>query len=151
MATGAWMQPTAFSVAVGDRQVICPKPRRLYPVSANKPLRWTAGQPAEVLGPFPACDLFDLLLPKGAGESIDQADPVSTFFCGSPPSRSNNPVVHDARFGEAVPVGPPPSGSGFSYASTRSGCARLRYGHAPAAVRIEGFDCDGGLKVPVVA
>ncbi|KAG0503329.1 hypothetical protein HPP92_003401 [Vanilla planifolia] len=69
------------------------------------------------------------------------------FFCGSPPTRSSNPVVHDARFGEDRPVLSLPSPKlgltvGGSPLSPRNsgGCSR-KLGVKPATVRIEGFDC----------
>lgn len=76
-------------------------------------------------------------------------DSMPPFFCGSPPTRSANPVVQDARFGEAAPVNilvpnpvpisvvAPVPASG----SARTGCARTKFGFAPAKVRVEGFDC----------
>ncbi|XP_052139212.1 uncharacterized protein LOC127757684 [Oryza glaberrima] len=137
--------PVAASAAAatggdGKSPLFCPKPRR--PVA---PLRCHHDM-----------DLLDLLLSKGE----------ETLFCGSPPRRASNPVVHDSRFGldcppmpawsPAPPVAPPvvvhrptprpavampmssPRGSG--------GCtARARLAFQPAAVRVEGFDClDGG-------
>jgi hypothetical protein len=167
--------PIAASAAVatggdGKSPLFCPKPRR--PVA---PLRCHHDM-----------DLLDLLLSKVAihpsiplaADEIDLRRAISltfffsdsqgeeTLFCGSPPRRASNPVVHDSRFGldcppmpawsPAPPVAPPvvvhrptprpavampmssPRGSG--------GCtARARLAFQPAAVRVEGFDClDGG-------
>ncbi|XP_020596047.1 uncharacterized protein LOC110036043 [Phalaenopsis equestris] len=146
MANGCALLQNSFPA--GDRQVICPRPRRLFAAAAAaRPVRWSAVFPSEASDPKPANDAIDFLFTK-------QTDPTPPFFCGSPPSRSVNPVVHDARFGEAVPAGPVPlapaligtgsgsgSGSGSSSASSRSGCTRVRYGLMAAAVRVEGFDC----------
>ena len=67
------------------------------------------------------------------------------FYCGSPPCRVSNPVIQDARFGNEkitplspAPPSPPPSSSS---ARKGGGCVRMKFGHTPAAVRIEGFDC----------
>ncbi|KAL0920205.1 hypothetical protein M5K25_009325 [Dendrobium thyrsiflorum] len=108
--------------AAGDRPVICPKPRRLY-------------SPADASDPKSANHLLDALFPK-------LSDPAPLFLCGSPPTRSNNPMVHDARFGEAIPLAPTPIASaGIGSGSVKNVCTRIRYGIMPAAVRIEGFDC----------
>ncbi|KAG0450009.1 hypothetical protein HPP92_026979 [Vanilla planifolia] len=127
MAKRCAMQQTAFSDAA-QRRVICPRPRRIYPTTVL-PFR-----PAEDADPKPVNDLFAALLQK-------QSDQVPSFFCGSPPTRYDNPVVHDARFGDAVPIEPVPVDPAFNGSGSRSGCARVRYGLTPAAVRIEGFDC----------
>ncbi|KAM7275879.1 hypothetical protein ACFE04_017745 [Oxalis oulophora] len=64
------------------------------------------------------------------------------YFCGSPPSRAPNPLIEDARFGDeriqppCYSMGPPSPSSCVS-----GGCTRMKFGHTPAAVRIEGFDC----------
>uniref|UniRef100_A0A0E0MPC2 Uncharacterized protein n=1 Tax=Oryza punctata TaxID=4537 RepID=A0A0E0MPC2_ORYPU len=144
----------ASSATAGDGKspLFCPKPRR--PVA---PLRChhDAGN---------GMDLLDLLLSKGEESSSSSlAAASSPLFCGSPPRRASNPVVHDSRFGldcppmpawspappvvhrptprpaVAVAVAPMPM-------SPRGGCtARARFAFQPAAVRVEGFDClDGG-------
>lgn len=90
------------------------------------------------------------------------ASPQPPLFCGSPPRRASNPVVHDSRFGmdyppmpvplpglpvvAAAPVAvarPTPRPSAAPAMSPRgaSGCARARFAFQPAAVRVEGFDC----------
>ncbi|PKU82108.1 uncharacterized protein LOC110112562 [Dendrobium catenatum] len=137
MANGCAFLQSTFSA--GDRTVICPRPRRLFAASAVRPLRCSAAFPSETSDPKSTNDLVDILFPK-------QSDSTPPFFCGSPPSRSDNPVVHDARFGEAVLAAPVPFvptliGSGSTSAASRSGCTRVRYGLTPAAVRVEGFDC----------
>jgi hypothetical protein len=89
----------------------------------------------------------------------EEQSPVASsppFFCGSPPSRVANPVVHDIRFGEdrqltptpfSINSGPHPvamhqSGTGVPM-SPRKGCVRsaATFSFQPAAVRVEGFDC----------
>uniref|UniRef100_A0A0D9Y163 Uncharacterized protein n=1 Tax=Leersia perrieri TaxID=77586 RepID=A0A0D9Y163_9ORYZ len=145
----------AATAGAGDAKspLFCPKPRR--PVA---PLRSAAGM-----------DLLDLLLSKE--ESGVTA--VPSPFCGSPPRRASNPVVHDSRFGVDCPPMPawPPAmvSSAVAAASPAApvavvihrptprpaappmsprggGCtARARFAFQPAAVRVEGFDClDGG-------
>jgi len=85
------------------------------------------------------------------------ASPQPPLFCGSPPRRASNPVIHDSRFGmdyppmpvllpvvaAPVPVARPnPRPSVAPSMSPRgASCARARFAFQPAAVRVEGFDC----------
>ncbi len=81
----------------------------------------------------------------GLEQSATQFASSPPYFCGSPPSRSVNPLIQDARFGDekvAPSVIPSPSGvSSPSSSSRKGGCVRMKYGLKPAAVRVEGFDC----------
>ncbi|PKA59697.1 hypothetical protein AXF42_Ash011821 [Apostasia shenzhenica] len=149
MANRCAIQQNAFSTA-DDRLVICPKPRRLCAaIAAVRPFRWQNPQTvdcpdAKSLGN----ELLDILLAKGSGEQIQHSDPLHPFFCGSPPTRFGNPVVRDTRFGHTVPLVP-------AAASPATG-SQVRYGPAPPAVRVEGFDClDHGRRrsrgVPAIA
>ncbi|XP_020588461.1 uncharacterized protein LOC110030202 [Phalaenopsis equestris] len=123
MANGCSIQQSVFNFAGGDRSVICPKPRRIF-------------SPAIALEPKSANHILDALFSK-------PSDPAPLFFSGSPLARSDNPMVHDARFGEStpIPIATEGSGCGSESGSVRSVDARIRYGLTPAAVRIEGFDC----------
>ncbi|KAJ0989164.1 hypothetical protein J5N97_007520 [Dioscorea zingiberensis] len=120
--------------------VFCPKPRRLSYLSAvaAEELDRSRLRPA----PFDSiagAELLDIVLSKGGEHNQVATSPP--FFTGSPPDRSANPLVHDARFGETKP-GPfqtHPAGSPMS--PTRKGCSPTKYGFKPAPVRIEGFDC----------
>ncbi|KAM7278503.1 hypothetical protein ACFE04_005637 [Oxalis oulophora] len=95
--------------------VICPKPRRLGILNPSVGRREKFGTPVASSPPY---------------------------FCGSPPSRASNPLIEDARFGDeriqppCYSMGPPSPSSRVS-----GGCTRMKFGHTPAAVRIEGFDC----------
>ncbi|XP_058087359.1 uncharacterized protein LOC131234468 [Magnolia sinica] len=142
------------TVSVSDWRdsVVCPKPRRLGLLGHAindpiRPLRWQLSHQTEQAG----TELLDIILTKGSHGSDQMSSQVASsppYFCGSPPSRAPNPLVHDARFGDEklTPISSPlpiPSGlsSSPSTASSRKGCVRTKFGHAPAAVRIEGFDC----------
>jgi len=68
------------------------------------------------------------------------------FFCGSPPVRTNNPVIHDPLFGKKTPSFSP-LGSSFG----KMGAGRVEVGSPSCGasspkVRIEGFAC--GNKDP---
>ncbi|KAL6622584.1 hypothetical protein ACP70R_032463 [Stipagrostis hirtigluma subsp. patula] len=138
------------AAAAGDAKspLFCPKPRR--PVA---PLR--CHQSGGYSDAGAGMDLLDLLLSKGEESGIS----TPPLFCGSPPRRASNPVVHDSRFGmdfppmPALPVAaapvaapvarPTPRPSAAPSMSPRggAGCARARFAFQPAAVRVEGFDC----------
>ncbi|KAG9448953.1 hypothetical protein H6P81_008918 [Aristolochia fimbriata] len=153
-------QQTAFaacdemrsSISMADRKdsLYCPKPRRLglSNYDSVRPLRWHLSHQGEVCESKAGNELLDLIISKGGGNGVDhsltQLASSPPFFCGSPPSRAANPLVHDARFGEEKP-GPlsPVAVSGgmpSSPSAARKGCVRTKFGHKPA-VRIEGFDC----------
>ncbi|KAG8049175.1 hypothetical protein GUJ93_ZPchr0009g533 [Zizania palustris] len=141
----------AAAAADGKSPLFCPKPRRpVAPLRCHQSSHSDAGM-----------DLLDLLLSKGEESNLAAASPQPPLFCGSPPRRASNPVVHDSRFGldcppmpawpvvvaaaaAAAPVvvrptprpaAPPMSPRGGA------GCARARFTFQPAAVRVEGFDC----------
>ncbi|KAG6746858.1 hypothetical protein NC652_034711 [Populus alba x Populus x berolinensis] len=133
--------------------VVCPKPRRLGllnpPLNEQiRPLRLPVNHHAEMSDSKAGAELLDIILTKGGyggdkpGFQVASSPP---FYCGSPPCRVSNPVIQDARFGNEkitplspAPPSPPPSSSS---ARKGGGCVRMKFGHTPAAVRIEGFDC----------
>ncbi|OVA02950.1 hypothetical protein BVC80_8781g6 [Macleaya cordata] len=150
------------SISISDRKdpLVCPKPRRLGRSNhaVNEPirsLRWQLSHQADLCDSRAGTELLDIFLTKGgygAEQSPSQVFSSSPpFFSGSPPSRASNPLIQDARFGDEqltqfshlpVPV-PIPSGMSSSPSSStrKGGCARSKFGHKPAAIRIEGFDC----------
>lgn len=132
------------SVCLGDA-IICPKPRRF------ESHRWQLSNQDLKAGN----DLLDIIHSKGGyglEQSCTNVASSPPLFCGSPPSRVANPLIHDARFGEdTIPTpplsqlspNPPPSGlssSSPSSSARKGGCVRANFGSKPA-VRIEGFDC----------
>ncbi|XP_020264453.1 uncharacterized protein LOC109840287 [Asparagus officinalis] len=77
--------------------VFCPKPRRVGQLAVPdplRPMRWQASPQSDLCDKAGA-ELLDIFLTKG-GE-VAMSPP---FFAGSPPTRSANPVVNDARFAE---------------------------------------------------
>ncbi|XP_027341545.1 uncharacterized protein LOC113854622 [Abrus precatorius] len=122
--------------------VICPKPRRLgLPNHSSinshiRPLRHPISCQSEVEDSGVGAELMDIILSKESCYSEGQvvASPPP-FFCGSPPSRASNPLIQDEQFGNG-------NFSPFTEASSSGrGCVPMKFGHTPAAVRIEGFDC----------
>ncbi|KAL6010900.1 hypothetical protein ACLOJK_001342 [Asimina triloba] len=148
-AAGEEMRSTVLVVDRKD-SVVCPKPRRLG-LSVHdpiRPLRWHVSYQAEVCESKAGTELLDIILTKGSDHGLSPVASSPPYFCGSPPSRSANPLVHDVRFGEAklacAPAQPNPYGvasSPSASSSTWKGCARAKFGLKPAAVRVEGFDC----------
>ncbi|KAF5457449.1 hypothetical protein F2P56_021549 [Juglans regia] len=143
------------SVSINDLKgpIVCPKPRRVGVLAHNplRPLRWHMSHQAEVCDTKAGAELLDIILMKearGAEQSPTQFSSSPPYFYGSPPSRSDNPLAQDARFGDEklTPISPLsiPSPSGVSSPSSSSrkgGCVRMKYGLKPATVRVEGFDC----------
>ncbi|KAK7358284.1 hypothetical protein VNO77_00211 [Canavalia gladiata] len=122
--------------------VICPKPRRsglLNHSSINsyiRPLRRPFSYQFEMEEDSGVgADLLDIILPKES-QVVESPPP---FLCGSPPSRVSNPVIQDEQFGNGN-FNPFTEASSSSSSSAR-GCVPMKFGHTPAAVRIEGFDC----------
>ncbi|KAJ8774698.1 hypothetical protein K2173_017144 [Erythroxylum novogranatense] len=161
--------PGSVSIPLLDRidTVICPKPRRLavlHPGAVNdhpfpapvRPLRLHLSHQMDLCDSKAGNDLLDMILTKGGcgveQPSIQVASSPPPFFCGSPPSRVANPLIHDARFGDEKlsPFSPvtlvqPPTTTNLSSSSSSSptrkgGYIRSNLGNKPA-VRVEGFDC----------
>ncbi|CAN1227266.1 hypothetical protein LINPERPRIM_LOCUS2788 [Linum perenne] len=87
-------------------------------------------------------ELLDIILKKSATQ-VASSPP---YFCGSPPARAANPLIKDAHFGDEKvfamsPFANPSPSSVLSPSARKGGCARVKYGFKPAAVRVEGFDC----------
>uniref|UniRef100_A0A7C9CLM4 Uncharacterized protein n=2 Tax=Opuntia streptacantha TaxID=393608 RepID=A0A7C9CLM4_OPUST len=149
--------PIAVSQSSNRRgPVVCPKPRRLGFLANDltMSLRWQrSGQPAEICDSKAGAELLDIILMKeGYGEDLSSREMASSppFFCGTPPSRVSNPLVHDANFGDEKLsplstlqlVSPSSSASpSMSPSAMKAGGARVKFGLKPASVRVEGFDC----------
>lgn len=149
--------PLAVSHSSNRRgTVVCPKPRRLgfSPSDLIMSLRWQrSSQPAEMCDSKAGAELLDIILMKeGYGEELSSREVASSppFFCGTPPSRVSNPLIHDANFGDEKlsPLSTLQLVSASSSASPsmspsamKAGGARMKFGPKPATVRVEGFDC----------
>ncbi|KAK7398917.1 hypothetical protein VNO78_10091 [Psophocarpus tetragonolobus] len=120
--------------------LICPKPRRLPLTNHASSFTHPISLQSEVEDSGVGAELLDIILPKenfylerSGGRMVASPPP---YFCGSPPSRASNPLIQDEQFGNG-------NFSPFTEASSSSarGCVPMKFGHTPAAVRIEGFDC----------
>ncbi|KAF5200391.1 translocase subunit seca [Thalictrum thalictroides] len=130
------------SVCISEKKdpLVCPIPRRFGPMK-NTANDSKAG-----------VELLDIILSRGGYDTENSNNHLTSsppFFNGSPPSRATNPLVQDAHFEgrKLTPMSPllttiPSTLSSSPSSLTRKGgCARTKFGHKPAAVRIEGFDC----------
>ncbi|ESW24751.1 hypothetical protein PHAVU_004G156900 [Phaseolus vulgaris] len=125
--------------------VVCPKPRRSGFMSHStfdnhiRPLRPPfISYQSEIEDSGVGAELMDIILSKRSGGQLASSPP---FYCGSPPSRASNPVIQDEQFGNGIENFVPFSLAPPSPSSSARGCVRMKFGHTPAAVRIEGFDC----------
>ncbi|KAL5080475.1 hypothetical protein RYX36_008896 [Vicia faba] len=135
------------SVTVMDQKepLICPKPRRVGVLSSvpMRQFRFHFNQQAECSDSKAGAELLDMIFEKEClgDEFAYQAASSPPYFCGSPPVRAANPLVHDARFGDEIMSSSPSGLPSPTSASRKGGCARVSFGLKPAAVRVEGFDC----------
>ncbi|KAJ8493830.1 hypothetical protein OPV22_015551 [Ensete ventricosum] len=85
-------------------EVICPQPRRTTRIPHfMQSLNRVGGKPKSILPIHRvdcASEILDLLLSKDGSEGDSDSSSQVGFFCGSPPARTNNPVVHDSEFGK---------------------------------------------------
>ncbi|CAN4088846.1 unnamed protein product [Withania somnifera] len=151
-------------ISVSDA-LVCPKPRRTglfnEPIKPSRFLQINNQQPESYelkAGP----KLLDIILTKGSYDvettNFDMAS-SPPFFFGSPPTRTSNPLIQDAHFGDdnfvpilAIPEGvaaassPPSSFTSTSARKNGGGCVPVNFGFKPAAVRIEGFNCCSSIS-----
>ncbi|OEL17362.1 hypothetical protein BAE44_0021624 [Dichanthelium oligosanthes] len=125
-------------------EIICPQPRRAtrlpFAVETVNKASPRANGALPLYRSDSTSDILDLILSKNDpdGDSSSQVG----FLCGSPPVRTNNPVIHDPQFGKRVPSFSP---LGSSYGKTSAG--RVEVGSPSCGsisspkVRIEGFAC----------
>uniref|UniRef100_A0ACD5W5Z5 Uncharacterized protein n=1 Tax=Avena sativa TaxID=4498 RepID=A0ACD5W5Z5_AVESA len=136
----------------GRIEVICPQPRRpARPPYLVEPVVSTraSSKPNGSGGTLPvyradsASDILDLILSKNDPDVDTDSGNQAAFFCGSPPVRTNNPVVNDPQFGRHTPSFSPLGSSPFS--KMLGGRAEVGSPSCGASsspkVRIEGFAC----------
>ncbi|WOL02535.1 hypothetical protein Cni_G11254 [Canna indica] len=116
-------------------EVICPKPCRSIRVPYFINTFNRTGPKAKSTLPMYKVDCSPEILDHiwsqdNHGNDPDLSNQVG-FLCGSPPARTNNPVVHDAEFFKQAQSLPSPLGSPT---------CRSSFGGSPK-MRIEGFAC----------
>ncbi|XP_057443329.1 uncharacterized protein LOC130735281 [Lotus japonicus] len=129
---------------------VFPKSRRVEALSnmSMRNFKMHFSQQGESSDSKAEAELLQIMLNKElhAEEFANQVALSPPYFCGSPPIRTANPIVQDARFGDEknTPISAILSPTGLSspsLASVNRGCVRVSLGPKPAAVRVEGFDC----------
>ncbi|XP_073006612.1 uncharacterized protein [Typha latifolia] len=135
--------------SIPSANVICPQPRRASHVpsfmgSMNRATAKTNGiLPMSRVDSSP--DILDIILGKNdPDEDLDSSCQMG-FFCGSPPIRTNNPIVCDAQFAKqtqslASPLGNSLGKMPTGRAEVGSPSCGASFGGNPQ-VRIEGFTC----------
>jgi len=146
------MGRAAFMREKCEEVVFCPKPRRVglainpIPELSKSTRRFRSHSP-EYNESEPGVEILDIFLSRsGCGDSLNFGC-SPPYFNGSPPSRADNPLVHDSNFiHQRVQASP-------STLSKPKSFGRSSLGHN-AAVRVEGFDCSGRdtrCSVPALA
>ncbi|CAL9173694.1 unnamed protein product [Musa hybrid cultivar] len=135
-------------------EVICPQPRRATRIPYfMHSLNRVNGKPKGLLPIHRvdcASEILDLLLSKDASEGDSDSSSQVGFFCGSPPARTNNPVVRDSEFGKQSPFLDSPKGISPSMKQAgRVERGSPTCGSSPK-VRIEGFACSNSESQCIV-
>lgn len=147
---------------VAKSEVICPQPCRISRVPLFvENLNRSSPKPSSLL---PMCkgdsvpDIIDIINNKSDFDLDFDFDLDLTgqtgFFCGSPPVRTNNPLVKDAQFMNQIHTQSPitvlsPLGTDLSGRKpTGSPSFKSAYSNSPK-VRVEGFNCR--KSVPTLA
>lgn len=130
--------------------VICPQPRRASrPPFLMESVNRASAKPNGTLPVYradSASDILDLILSKNDPDVDTDSSGQVGFFCGSPPVRTNNPVVHDPQFGKNTPSFSPLGSSFGKKLAGRVEVGSPSCGASSPKVRIEGFAC--GNKEP---
>uniref|UniRef100_A0A0E0KXF5 Uncharacterized protein n=1 Tax=Oryza punctata TaxID=4537 RepID=A0A0E0KXF5_ORYPU len=125
-------------------ELICPMPRRPSPRPPF--LSDSINRTLPVYRADPASDVLDLILNKNDPDVDTDSSSQVGFFCGSPPVRANNPIVHDPQFGKNIPSFSPLGSSFGKKCAGRAEVGSPSCGASSPKVRIEGFAC--GNKEP---
>ncbi|CAK9217250.1 unnamed protein product [Sphagnum tenellum] len=86
-----------------EEEVICPKPRRATNVLGPatefmKPSRRRQSHSTVRTEGDAGFEILDIFLSKGGYNDTSSFSCSPPYFCGSPPSRSGNPLIHDVQF-----------------------------------------------------
>ncbi|MCL7041527.1 hypothetical protein MKW94_003493 [Papaver nudicaule] len=145
-----------------EREILCPQPRRAVriPYAADSLERLCCTLRGE--SPTPrkdaSLDILSLFFCKDRSEDDLDTDNGSQigFFCGSPPIRADNPLVHDVQFVRQTSTLSSPLGNSFgakgssARAERAPSCGKSSFGGKPV-VRVEGFSCGGSKSNCIVS
>lgn len=123
--------------------LVCPQPRRLPLIigSLNTPTPKHNGVLSLYRDDSACCDILDLILNTNDPDAHTDSSSQAGFFYGSPPVRTNNPVIHDPQFGKETPSFSPLGSSFGKIAAGRVEVGSPACGASSPKVRIEGFAC----------
>ncbi|XP_008776276.1 uncharacterized protein LOC103696430 isoform X2 [Phoenix dactylifera] len=130
-------------------ELICPQPRHATRVPCFMDnINRISPKPKSILPMYRGdCgpEILDIILNKDDLEGDLDMSNQTGFFCGSPPVRTNNPVIHDAQFAKQTQNLPSPLGNSFGMkpagrVERGSPSCGSSFGGSPK-VRIEGFAC----------
>lgn len=130
---------TGLRVENGEDEVLCPRPRRPSNVNcpANefmKPSRRHKSKSTARPEGVVCFELLDIFLSKGGYRDVTSYGCSPPNFCGSPPTRAGNPLIHDAQFLHQRTTS--------NLSQQMSACGPTSYSANPT-VRIEGFGSVG--------
>lgn len=128
---------SGLRVEATEEEVLCPRPRR--PTTVNcptnefmKPHRRQKSKSSARSDGVVCFELLDIFLSKGGYRDVTSYGCSPPNFCGSPPSRAGNPLIHDAQFLHQR------TSSNLSQQMSSHACGPSSYSANPT-VRIEGF------------
>ncbi|XP_031491017.1 uncharacterized protein LOC116258070 [Nymphaea colorata] len=151
---GAILDPTA-------ENIIRPEPRRAAPASfissCYDGYRCNTQRKPTEQREDASFEILDIILTKN-GPDNDEGSNLTNYFCGSPPARTNNPMVHDVEFVNQSRAYNSPfesslGGKPSARVENRSSSCGASFGGKPM-VRIEGFACSNSKShrfVPALA
>ncbi|CAM6109675.1 unnamed protein product [Calypogeia fissa] len=137
-----------------EEEVICPKPRRVTNVSCPpaeflKTSRRRRSHSSQVRAEGEAgFEILDIFLSRSGFGDSSSFGCSPPYFCGSPPSRSGNPLIHDVQFThQRIPSA---QSSLSSLVSQQKSFCAASYGANPS-VRVEGFVSSAEVRCSVPA
>ncbi|XP_058102796.1 uncharacterized protein LOC131246555 [Magnolia sinica] len=146
------------------KEVICPAPRRParvpYTLDGLDRFCYRPKSNLSMQKGDAGLEILDIVLSKDdPRDDLDRSNQAG-FYCGSPPVRTNNPLVHDMQFGRqmqaqvfASPLGNSHGGKPSTSRVERVPSCGSSFGGTPI-VRIEGFACGSSKSqcfVPALA
>ncbi|KAI3878714.1 hypothetical protein MKX03_007176 [Papaver bracteatum] len=155
-------QAVTHQLVPGQAEVLCPQPRRAirtpYTVDSLERLCCTLRGESPTPRKDPSLDFLSLFFSKDRLEDDLDTDNSSQigFFCGSPPVRAGNPLVHDVQFVRQTSTLSSPLGNSFgakgssARADRAPSCGKSSFSGKPV-VRVEGFSCGGSKSNCVVS
>ncbi|XP_068667114.1 uncharacterized protein [Aristolochia californica] len=136
------------AIASPEEVIICPAPLRPFgsPYLVDNLSRVYTSKSLPVQKGCAGLELLNCFWNKDDLEDdVDGGSSCKGFFCGSPPVRTNNPLVHDVHFVTQTfhfTASTSPLGTSMGRAERVPSCGASSFGgKSTPIVRIEGFSC----------